>query len=80
MAGQHRAGRARFFRRPARGNPNQPDGRHSPEYVERHRAGFLTKYGQPGSGMEALGAAGRQSLAQLRADEPERGDRWSRRK
>lgn len=77
MAGQHRQGRARFWRRPERGRTNQPGGRHTPEHVATHANGFLTKYGQPGNGMEAVGAAGRQSLAQLHADAPERGDRWS---
>lgn len=62
--GQHRA--PGWFRAP-RGRADQPDGRHSPEYVGRHQD----------TGMFPVGAAGRETLEQHRAAEPDRGDRYS---
>ena len=69
--GQHRV--PGWFRA-ARGRANQPAGRHTPEYVERHGPG---PDGSHGVGMFPLGAAGRESLAQHHAADPERGDRYS---
>lgn len=62
--GQHRA--PGWFRA-AKGRPEQPPGRHTVEYVERHQD----------TGMFPVGAAGRESLAQHHAGEPDRGDRYS---
>jgi hypothetical protein len=49
------------------GRPWQADGRHTVEYVTRHGGSPLTMVGQPADGMQALGAAGRQSLDDLYA-------------
>lgn len=65
MSWQHRQ-RGRWFRAP-RGRADQPAGRHTLEYVARHQD----------TGMFPVGAAGRESLAQHRAGEPDRGDRYS---
>lgn len=79
MAGQHRAPRRGWFHKSEHGNANQPDGRHTPQYVERHGP-TTDAAGNPspgrGVGMFPLGAAGRQSLAQLHADP--NGDRGGR--
>jgi hypothetical protein len=49
------------------GRPTQTAGRHTVEYVTRHGGSPLTMVGQPADGMQALGAAGRQSLDDLYA-------------
>ena len=72
--GQHRAPGG-WFRRAPRGRAGQPhNGRHTPEYVEQHGPQVG---GMHGVGMFPLGAAGRESLAQHHAGDPDRGDRYS---
>jgi hypothetical protein len=60
--------RAPGWWRAARGRAGQPEGRHTPHYLEAV---------EPGLGMYPMGAAGRESLDQHHQAEPERGDRHS---
>lgn len=75
MSGAHRVP-AGWFRRPERGRPEQPPGRHTPEYLASVAAGV---------GMYPLGEPGRVTFSQHHGHTAQdvatddRGDRFSHR-